>query len=37
MRDFILDIALPIAAELVAIGFFLFVVAVWSGIVVGLI
>jgi hypothetical protein len=35
MRDFLLDIAIPIAAELVALGFFLSVVAVWAGIVTG--
>jgi hypothetical protein len=35
MRDLLLDLVLPIIAELVAIGFFLSVVAVWAGIVTG--
>jgi hypothetical protein len=37
MRDFLLDIALPILAELTALAFFLAVFAAWCGIVVGLI
>jgi hypothetical protein len=35
MRDFLLDIALPIAAEIVSLCFFFAVAAVWIGVVTG--
>jgi hypothetical protein len=37
MRDFLLDIALPVLAEFVAVGFFIAVFGLWWGIVIGVI
>lgn len=35
MHDFLLDIALPVLAEFVAVGFFIAVFCLWWGIAVG--